>query len=139
MTPNQIRVRSRFGAASNATEMALYKGYGGERGGLDPELLVFSHERALFRYPVALGNICVGVVTEVGADVSQAEIGDTVFKSAPFREEHVWPESVRHLPDGVAWQAAVCLDPVDFALGAVRDGHVRIGDAVAVFGMGQSG
>ena len=37
------------------------------------------------------------------------------------------------------WQAAVCLDPADFALGAVRDGHVRLGDAVAVFGMGAIG
>jgi threonine dehydrogenase-like Zn-dependent dehydrogenase len=28
---------------------------------------------------------------------------------------------------------------VDFAIGALRDGHVRIGDAVAVFGMGAIG
>ena len=54
--------------------------------------------------------------------------------------EHVWAErSVRKLPDDMPWQAAVCLDPADFALGAVRDGHVRIGDAVAVFGMGAIG
>ena len=37
------------------------------------------------------------------------------------------------------WQAAVSLDPADFALGAVRDGHIRLGDAVAVFGMGAIG
>jgi threonine dehydrogenase-like Zn-dependent dehydrogenase len=43
------------------------------------------------------------------------------------------------MPEGVPWQAAVCLDPADFALGAVRDGQVRIGDAVAVFGMGAIG
>jgi len=33
----------------------------------------------------------------------------------------------------------VCLDPADFALGAIRDGHVRVGDAVAIFGMGAIG
>ena len=43
------------------------------------------------------------------------------------------------LPEGVPWQAAVCLDPADFALGAIRDGHIRLGDAVAVFGMGAIG
>ncbi|MCY4604839.1 MAG: zinc-binding alcohol dehydrogenase, partial [Gemmatimonadetes bacterium] len=49
---------------------------------------------------------------------------------------HIWPETARRLPADVPWQAAVCLDPADFALGAVRDGHVRIGDAVAVSGLG---
>jgi threonine dehydrogenase-like Zn-dependent dehydrogenase len=33
----------------------------------------------------------------------------------------------------------VCLDPADFAMGAVRDGHVRVGDAAAVLGMGAIG
>ena len=62
------------------------------------------------------------------------------FRHSSFREENVWAAaSVRKLPDGVPWQAAVCLDPTDFALGAVRDGHVRIGDAVAVFGLGGIG
>ncbi|MDE0098408.1 MAG: hypothetical protein OXM87_02130 [Truepera sp.] len=44
---------------------------------------------------------------------------------------------MRTLPEGLSWKAAVCLDPADFALGAVRAGHVRI--AVAVFGMGATG
>ena len=67
-------------------------------------------------------------------------MGETVFAHGPFREEHVWESGrVRPLPDGVPWQAAVCLDPADFALGAVRDGHVRLGDAVAVFGLGAIG
>ena len=61
---------------------------------------------------------------------------DCVFHYGPFRDEHVWPETVRVLPDGVPWQAAVCLDPASFALGAVRDGRIRIGDAVATFGLG---
>jgi threonine dehydrogenase-like Zn-dependent dehydrogenase len=33
----------------------------------------------------------------------------------------------------------VCLDPADFALAAVRDGNIRVGDAVAVFGLGAIG
>ena len=97
-------------------------------------------EQSGVRYPVALGNICVGEVTEVGAGVPALAVGERVFRYGSLREEHVWPaDSVRRLPDGVPWQAAVCLDPADFALGAVRDGHVRIGDAVAVFGLGAIG
>jgi len=84
--------------------------------------------------------MCVGEVVEAGSAVSVVDVDDTVFGHGGFREEHVWSASrARLLPDGVPWQAATCLDPTDFALGAVRDGHVRIGDAVAVFGMGAIG
>lgn len=139
MRPDQIRVKSLFGAAKHGTEMALYKGYGNLRGGYDKEYQVFNKDLNLFRYPVALGNICVGEVIETGSNVSLVREGEVVFNYGPLRQEHVWPETVRKLPQGTPWQAAVCLDPADFALGAVRDGHVRIGDAVAIFGMGAIG
>ncbi len=136
----QVRVRSLFGAAKHGTEMALYKGYAAPRGRYDAETRTFMPEQSGVRYPVALGNICVGDVIEVGPDVTSVASGQRVFRYGSLREEHVWAaDSVRVLPSGVPWQAAVCLDPADFALGAVRDGHVRIGDAVAVFGLGAIG
>ncbi len=140
LAANEIRVRSRFGAVKHGTEMALYKGYADPRGRFDPEYQLFDASQSGVRYPVALGNICVGEVIEVGAAVSEFKVGDQVFRYGSLRQEHVWPaKDVRHLPAGVPWQAAACLDPADFALGAVRDGNVRIGDAVAVFGMGAIG
>lgn len=135
----QVRVRSLYGAAKHGTEMALFKGYANSRGRYDPAWQVFMPDEPGVRYPVALGNMCVGEVIEVGPGVTRLQVGDRVFHYGPFRTEHVWPETVRVLPEGVPWQAAVCLDPADFALGAVRDGHVRIGDAVAVFGLGAIG
>jgi threonine dehydrogenase-like Zn-dependent dehydrogenase len=39
----------------------------------------------------------------------------------------------------MSWQAAVCLDPATVALGGVRDAGVRVGDRVAVFGLGAIG
>lgn len=138
--PDQIRVRTRFAAAKHGTEMAIYKGYAAPRGRYDPEYQIFRAEEMGVRYPAGLGNIAVGDVIEIGSEVNQFQLGDQVFRYAPFREEHVWAaDSVRCLPAGVPWQAAVCLDPADFALGALRDGNVRIGDAVAVFGMGAIG
>lgn len=136
----QVRVHSHFGAAKHGTEMALYKGYANQRGGYDPEYKLFNPAWPGVNYPVGLGNICVGEIVEVGSDVTRVKLGDMVFNYSPLREEQIWAErSVRLLPAGVPWHAAVCLDPADFALGAVRDGHVRIGDAVAVFGMGAIG
>jgi threonine dehydrogenase-like Zn-dependent dehydrogenase len=119
--------------------MALFKGYALARGGFDKEYQIFQPSLDMVRYPIALGNMGVGEVIEVGSGVTMLKKGEWVFNYGPFREEHVWPETIRKLPAGVPWQAAVCLDPADFALGAVRDGHVRIGDAVAVFGLGAIG
>jgi threonine dehydrogenase-like Zn-dependent dehydrogenase len=136
----QVRVRSLFGAAKHGTEMALYRGYAAARGAYDPASKVFTSERPGVNYPVRLGNMCVGEVIETGTGVTQVKTGDIVFNYGSFREEHVWQaKDVRLLPPDVPWQAAVCLDPAEFALGAVRDGHVRIGDAVAVFGLGAIG
>ncbi|MFL2542173.1 MAG: zinc-binding alcohol dehydrogenase [Candidatus Latescibacterota bacterium] len=132
----QVRVKSLFAAAKHGTEMSQFKGYASPRGGFDRELRVFDYNGEGVKYPVLLGNMGVGEVIELGPGVTRLKEGDQVFNYGPFREEHVWPETVRTLPKGVPWQAAVCLDPADFALSAVRDGNVRIGDAVAVSGMG---
>lgn len=140
LAPGELRVRTLYGAAKHGTEMALYKGYANDRGRFDNEYQIFQPKTAGVSYPVALGNICVGEVVEVASDVQSIAVGELVFRYGSFKEMHVWPaDSVRQLPEGISWQAAVCLDPADFALGAVRDGHVRIGDAVAVFGMGAIG
>ncbi len=135
----QIRVRTQYGAAKHGTEMALYKGYASPRGAYDKEWRTFNNEGEGVRYPVRLGNMCVGQVVETGPAVTLLKEGDTVSHYGPLSEQHIWPETVRRMPTGLAWQQAVCLDPADFALGAVRDGHVRIGDAVAVFGLGAIG
>jgi len=135
----QIRVKSLFGAVKHGTEMATFKGYAGPRGHFDGEYKVFDNNSQPIRYPVALGNMCVGEVIEVGVEVSAHKVGDRVFSFGSLKEEHVWPQHVRALPAKMSWQAAVCLDPADFALGAVRDGHVRLGDGVAVFGLGAIG
>ena len=139
LAANQVRVKSLFGAVKHGTEMSAYKGYAANRGSFDSEYRLFNHDQGGVSYPSRLGNMCVGEVVESGTEVTQLKVGDRVFGHGPLRQEHLWPETAHRLPDGVPWQAAVCLDPADFALGAVRDGHVRLGDAVAVFGMGAIG
>lgn len=136
---HQVRVRMEFGAAKHGTEMAFFKGYFSEHGDWDAAYQVFRKPARRSPYPFGAGNICVGVVEAVGGEVTRLKPGDHVFSYSNFREVAVWPDTVRILPEGVSWKAAVCLDPADFAMGALRDGHVRIGDAVAVFGLGAIG
>ena len=139
LSTGQIRVKSLYAAAKHGTEMSLFKGYANPRGNFDRELRIFDNQGEGVNYPLGLGNMGIGTVVELGPGVTQCKEGDQVFNYGPFREEHIWPETVRALPIDVPWQAAVCLDPADFALGAVRDGRVRVGDAVAVSGLGAIG
>jgi threonine dehydrogenase-like Zn-dependent dehydrogenase len=82
----------------------------------------------------------VGRVVEAGSAVKQLVCGDRVLIHGGFRETHVRAEDrCWKLAPQVCWQSAVCLDPAEFALGAIRDGRVRLGDAVAVFGLGAIG
>lgn len=136
----QVVVQSRYAAAKHGTEMGAVKGYSTQRGQYDRELQVFPEPGQGRGGPARVGNMFVGTITGVGAGVEDFAEGDEVLSYGPFREVHVVSSGrCWKMPDGFSWKSAVCLDPADFAMGAVRDGQVRVGDAVAVFGMGAIG
>jgi threonine dehydrogenase-like Zn-dependent dehydrogenase len=140
LATGEIRVRSRFSAAKHGTEMAAYKGYANPRGAWDRSLRVFTGRAAENAYPTPVGNMFVGPVTEVGPGVEGLCEGDQVFGHGGFADVHtISADRCRKMPTGLDWRSAVCIDPAEFALGAVRDGQVRIGDVVAVFGLGAIG
>jgi len=148
LSGDQVRIRSEFGAAKHGTELAFLKGYSGARGRYDNDYQLFIPEKPAgkpAKKPPArtgshVGNMTVGTVTEVGPEAKRLAVGDRVLLYGGFRQTHVAPEQrCWKLPAELSWKSAVCLDPADFALGAVRDGNVRVGDAVAVFGMGAIG
>lgn len=137
----QVRIRTEFAAAKHGTEMAFFKGYAMPRGAFDPEYQLFRPAAPdAARYPVGVGNMVVGTVEEVGHEVTELAAGDRVCAYSGFADVVVTAaERCWKMPTGMDWRSAVCLDPAEFAFNAVRDGHVRIGDAVAVFGLGAIG
>jgi len=135
-----VRIRSEFGAAKHGTEMAFYKGYVKEHGPFDEQYRLFAPGQPLEAYPFRIGNMAVGSIIEIGPNVSTLAVGDRVLCYGGFRETHVCDENrCWKLSPGLPWKSAVCLDPAEFALAAVRDGHGRVGDTVAIFGMGAIG
>jgi threonine dehydrogenase-like Zn-dependent dehydrogenase len=139
LMPGQIRIKAEYGAAKHGTEMAFYKGYANERGAYDNVAGYFIRGKPANPYPFSIGNMVVGEVTEVAADV-QFAVGDRVLAYSGFSTYAVADAKASwKLPAHVSWQSAVCIDPADFAFSAVRDGHVRIGDAVAIFSLGAIG
>ena len=141
LSEGQVRVRSEYAAAKHGTEMSAVKGYGAGRGRFDQSLNLFvPREEPAPHRAVRVGNMFVGSVTSVGPGVQDLAEGDRVLAHGPFREIHVVRDSqCWKMPESLSWKTGVCMDPADFAMGAVRDGNVRIGDAVAVFGMGAIG
>ena len=134
-----VRVACEHAVAKHGTEMSFFKGYANPRGSYDRDLGLFTGEgRAAAGYGV--GNMFCGSVVEAGTAVTGLRAGDRVFAYGTFRESHILPaERCFRLEPGVSWKSALCLDPAVFAMGAVRDGNVRLGDRVAVFGLGAIG
>ncbi|NOZ22018.1 MAG: zinc-binding dehydrogenase [Planctomycetes bacterium] len=138
----QVLVRTEFSACKHGTEAAMFHGEAGwMKKKRDPEMRLFvesDEERRLF--PVSLGNMFVGAVEKVGPNVEGVQVGDKVFGHGGARDSYTLPANrVREMPEGVTPQEIVCLDPAEFAYGAIRDGNVRIGDHVGVFGLGAIG
>jgi threonine dehydrogenase-like Zn-dependent dehydrogenase len=143
----QIRVQVEYASPKHGSEVGIFRGE-------DPFVAdLFDEDWRLFRArkdaaggtrdgPV-LGNQWVGIVVDKGDRVGRFSLGDRVCGYGGIREtqtvEAAHDPFLLKVPGAMPWKSALCLDPAQFALGGVRDGHVRLGDRVAVFGLGAIG
>jgi len=122
LEPHQIRIKSCLSAEKHGTTLAIYRGLSSAS------------------FPLRLGNMTVGVVTDVGNAVKRFKVGDRVYGYLPIRETHTVSEDRVHLaPDELSDEELVCIDPAVVALMAVREGNVKLGEKVAIFGLGAIG
>ena len=140
--PRQIRIQTEFASPKHGTELVGYRNdpvanrpYENHWGMTFPR----PAEAGLKGFPRPLGNMAVGVVSELGSGASRFRVGDRVFGHFPIRETQTVDETnADPLPDGLSPQGAVCLDPTVMSF-ALRDGGIKLGDRVAVFGLGALG
>src|SRR5829696_6362858 len=136
----QLRIRTEFASPKHGSEMVGYRNEPSARMAYDPEwgcMVPNPTDEGPRNFP--LGNMAVGVVTEVGSEVTRFGVGERVFGHLPIREtQTVDEEAVDPLPEGLEAEGVVCLDPAVMAL-AMRDAAIRLGDQVAVFGLGAIG
>jgi polar amino acid transport system substrate-binding protein len=94
-------------------------------------------------HPVALGYSCAGVVTEVGDNVEGIRRGDLVACGGEFANHaemvSVPKNLVAKLPAGVKSEHGAFATVGAIALQGVRQADVRIGEKVAVIGLGLLG
>ncbi len=145
LKPDQIRIKSCFSAEKHGTMLPIYRGLSAfSEKAFDPEtgLFIPKHRGGgqSISFPIRLGNMTVGTVIEVGSQVKRFRVGDRVYGYLPIRETHtVHEKDVNHAPPELSDEEIVCIDPATVALMAVREGHLRLGDSVAVFGLGAVG
>lgn len=140
--PTQIRIRTELASPKHGTELVAYRNDPVASRPYDPSwgaVIPADEHHAQSRFPMKLGNMAVGTVTEIGAQVTRFRAGDRVFGHFPIRETQTVDETRADLlPEGLSPEAALCLDPVVMAL-AMRDGGIKLGDRVAIFGLGAIG
>lgn len=138
-----IRVMVEYGAPKHGSEQAMLQGMDPHLSNrFDREYLAFIEDESIANRPfnVRLGNMWVGRIAEIGKGVQGFKENQRVAGYGHLRNTHtIKAESALIMKESMTWQEAVCYDPAQFALGGIRDGHVRMGDRVAVFGLGAIG
>jgi threonine dehydrogenase-like Zn-dependent dehydrogenase len=144
--PNDIRVTVDFAAPKHGTEVHGISGSAFDKKVWDKELRMFlpRPDEETPTTPAApaergIGNMVVGTVSEVGPEVTRWQVGDRVFGYGQIREVVQSAETLWYPLGNLSHEDAVCVDPAHVAFVAVRDGNIRIGDAVAVYGLGAIG
>jgi 2-desacetyl-2-hydroxyethyl bacteriochlorophyllide A dehydrogenase len=134
-----VRLRTLFSGISAGTELTQYRGtnpYLEKRW--DAEQRLFVADRAGLEYPLeGIGYEQAGEIVEVGSEVQGLESGQLVWGSWGHRSEVVLSQEVVR-PRVFSGEArlGVFARIGAIALNMVHDAEVRLGDVVAVFGLG---
>lgn len=141
LKPDEVRVKSLVSGIKIGTEMSLY---GGNTPFLsnqfDPRLRLFLPGEGKGLYPCNLGSWLAGTVVEAGVQVKKFKVGDRVHGGMAHRPTNVCKEDDLYpLKEGIKPETALFTDPAIFALQAVHDAQIKVGDQMAVFGLGALG
>jgi len=141
----EVLVKTIYSGISAGTELTAYRGsnpYLHKQWDAERRLFVPSSSPSL-QYPLTgWGYEEIGEVIEVGAEVSRVKVGDSVHGAWGHRTHHILDEAYaapRIFPQ--------TLDPIlgifshlgSIAINGVHDASIRIGETVAVFGLGALG
>lgn len=146
---NEVKVKVEFAAPKHGTELADFRGTTPFIDGkFDDEWKIFRQRdedepRGIVFGDLPIGNMFVGTIIEKGSDVTEYEIGDRVCSYGPIKETQIVNAvdnyKLRKMSKEASAKNAVCYDPAQFALSAIRDANVRPGDNVVVIGLGAIG
>jgi threonine dehydrogenase-like Zn-dependent dehydrogenase len=143
--PGEVRLRTLYSGISAGTELTAYRGsnpYVHKQWDSGRRLFVAA-EMPSQPYPLrGWGYEECGEVVEVGPAVSQVRLGDIVYGTWGHRTTYVTTEawaSQRLLPPGLDPILGIFSHIGPIALNGILDAGIRIGETVAIFGLGVPG
>ena len=138
----QVRVGTELASGKHGTTFGMFDGRTFEGQRFDREMRLFVPEEQRSEQttvPHNSGTTGVGVVTEVGPEVTRWRVGDRVFGLMDVRETNVChPDRLWALGE-IDPLLALCVEPAYVAFHCVRESQVRYGETVAVVGLGALG
>lgn len=143
--PGEVRIRTLFSGISAGTELSQYRGTNPfmHRRWDEQRRLFVDAEGPSWPYPVRnLGYEESGEIVEVGSAVDDLEPGQRLFGTWGHRTHHIADADYardRLLPDDADPRIGIFSHIGAVALNGVHDAQLRIGDVVAVFGLGVPG
>lgn len=136
--PREVTVEVMSSAISQGTETLIYRGEGPTDQAVTPRTCL---GESMGSFPIKYGYQSVGVVTEAGRESGYSE-GDVVFCRYPHQDRYTIDpddEIMYKLPDYPDPEIAVFGNLLEVATNALLDVPVRLGEIVAVHGLGVVG
>ncbi|ODR79309.1 oxidoreductase [Haladaptatus sp. W1] len=135
--PSEVLVRTVVSAISPGTELLVYRGEAPTELEADATIDALS---GTLDFPLRYGYAAAGTVIEVGRNVTEDLLGESVFAFQPHASHFLAsPDDLLRIPDGYAPEKAVFLPNVETAVNLVLDGMPRVGEQAVVFGQGVVG
>ena len=125
LPPNGILVQHEYTAVSVGTEIYNWE-HGGEPG-QEPT------------FPRLTGYCSTGTVLEAGPNVSGVKPGDRVCGQSPHSSHAIFTDAYQKVPSNVSSKSAALMVMGAIALRGVRVAQIRLGESVAVVGLGLVG
>jgi len=146
--PRDVRLQAVLSGISHGTELNLYRGTSPfATKQFDRQHRLFVERPDTANAPQGLGYEMVSRVMEVGAEVDEVAVGDLVHTATNHQPETIinLDDFARAdipllpLPEGVEPDQGIFAALLGVALAAVHDAQIKVGDRVAVFGLGTIG
>ncbi|MFO7633081.1 MAG: zinc-binding dehydrogenase, partial [Caldilinea sp.] len=145
LAEHEVRLRTLYSGISAGTELTAYRGsnpYLHKHWDETRRLFVPDAETSL-RFPVVgFGYEECGEVIELGAAVTKVRLGDRIYGTWGHRTHHIVAEGYaaqRIMPQDLDPILGIFSQMGAIALNGVLDAAIRIGETVAVFGLGAPG
>ena len=142
---DEVRIRTLFSGISAGTELTQYRGtspFMHRRWDEERRLFVAS-ETPSWPYPIrTLGYEEVGEIVEIGDDVADLDVGQRLYGTWNHKTHHIASADYareRLLPADADPRIGIFSHIGAVALNGIHDAEIRLGDTVAVFGLGVPG